>query len=63
MRWLDRAALLAALALPVAMLHGRALAEILMAVVIAGFLARSVQRRDWTWLRTPWLLIGLLWWG
>ena len=63
MIWLDRAALLAGLALPVAMLHGRALAEILLGVIIGLFLLHSALRRDWTWLRMPWLRIGLLWWG
>jgi O-antigen ligase len=63
MIWLDRAALLAGLALPAAMLHGRALAEILLGVLIGLFLLHSALRRDWTWLRTPWLRIGLLWWG
>ena len=60
---LDRAALLASLALPVAMLHGRALTEALMGVLIGLFLLRSAVRREWRWLRTPWLAIGLLWWG
>jgi len=60
---LERVALLASLALPVAMLHSRALAEALIGVIIGLFLLRSAVRRDWGWLRTPWLAIGLLWWG
>lgn len=63
MIWLDRAALLAALVLPAAMLHSRTLAEILMGIVIGAFLLRSAVRQDWAWLRTPWLAIGLAWWG
>ena len=59
----DLVLLVATLALPPAMLHARALAELLMGVIIALFLADSAARRFRAWLRTPWLVIGLAWWG
>ena len=60
---LDRIGLLATLALPPAMLHGRVAGELLMGGLIALFFARSAVRGDWRWLRTPWLVIGLAWWS
>ena len=62
-KWIDRIGLLATLALPPAMLHARALGELLIGLVVGLFLLRSIARRDASWLRTPWLVIGLAWWG
>ena len=30
---------------------------------MATFLARSVTEHAWHWLRAPWMLCGLAWWG
>lgn len=62
-RWLDRAALAATLLLPVFVMHGRAIAEALIAVVDLCFLARSALAGDWRWLRAAWVRIALLFWG
>jgi O-antigen ligase len=60
---LDRAAIGAVLLTPLLLLHAHGLAEGAIAVTDACFLARSALTADWAWLRTPWLLIGLTWWG
>ena len=61
-RWLDRAGLGATLLLPLFLLHGRGIAEALVVMVAAAFLARSAAARDWAWLRTGWVRVGLAWW-
>ncbi len=60
---LDQVALIAVLLTPVLLLHAHGVAEAAMAVTDACFLARSAIARDWTWLRTSWLRLGLVWWG
>ena len=60
---LDRAALIALLATPLLLLHAHGFAEASIGVVDVCFLARSAIARDWGWLRTTWLRIGLAWWG
>jgi len=60
---LDRTAIGAVLLTPLLLLHAHGIAEGAIAVTDACFLARSAVTRDWAWLRTPWLLIGLTWWG
>jgi hypothetical protein len=60
---LDRAVLIAALLTPLLLLHAHGIAEGTIAVVDAGFLARTAITRDWTWLRASWLRLGLAWWG
>lgn len=59
----ERTALIAVLLTPLALLHAHGLAEGLMAVADAAFLARSAAAGDWAWLRTAWMRIGLAWWG
>ena len=61
--WLGRGAVAAVLLLPVFLLHGRGLADALITLVAVLFLFRSALDRSWRWLRTPWLLAGLAWWG
>ena len=61
-RTLDRAALAATLLLPPFLMHSRAIAEILIAIVDLAFLTRCVLQRDITWLRTPWSRIAIVWW-
>lgn len=60
---LDRTAIGAVLLTPLLLLHAHGIAEGAIAVTDACFLARSVLTREWAWLRTPWLLIGVAWWG
>jgi len=60
---LDRTAIGAVLLTPLLLLHAHGIAEGAIAVTDACFLARSTVARDWAWLRTPWLLVGLAWWG
>lgn len=60
---LDRTAIGAVLLTPLLLLHAHGLADGAIAVTGACFLARSTLTRDWAWLRTPWLRIGLAWWG
>ena len=63
MTWLDRAGFGATLLLPLFLLHGRGLAEVVVALIGAGFLARSAITRDWTWLQRGWVWIAAAWWG
>ena len=44
-------------------MHGRAVAEFLIAAIDLAFLARCAAVSDWSWLRQAWVRIGLLWWG
>lgn len=60
---LDRAGQGITLLLPLFLLHGRGIAEALLIVLGLLFLGRSAAMRDWAWLRTGWLRIGLAWWG
>ncbi|MGI4978454.1 MAG: O-antigen ligase family protein [Janthinobacterium lividum] len=50
------------LVLPLVLLHGRGIAEVLIAVVAALFLLHSARQRDWRWLRTAWVQVGAVWW-
>ena len=63
MRALDRAGLGITLVLPLLLLHGRGIAEALLIVLGALFLGRCAALRDWAWLRTGWVRIGLAWWA
>jgi len=60
---LDRLALGCVLLSPLLLLHAHGLAEVAIAVADLCFLARSVITRDWAWARTPWLIIGWVWWA
>jgi hypothetical protein len=60
---LDRVALGAVLVSPLLLLHAHGIAEVAIAVADLCFLARSAITRDWVWVRTPWLLIGWVWWA
>lgn len=68
----DRAALAASalqvasaatLALPVALLYARAIADILLSLTAFLFLLRCVWTGDWEFLRRPWLRLALLLWA
>ena len=60
---LDRTALGTMLVLPLLLLHAHGIAEGAIAVIDVCFLARSAITRDWTWARTPWLLVAWAWWA
>ena len=60
---LERAASLATLLVPVFMVHGRVIGEALMIAVAVALLLRSAALGEFAWLRRPWMVIGLLWWG
>jgi O-antigen ligase len=60
---LDRIALIASLLTPLMLMHAHAVAEGTMGVASACFIARSALARDWGWLATPWMRLGLAWWG
>ena len=50
------------LLLSLVLLHGRGLAEVLIAVIAALFLLHSIWQRDWRWLRTGWVRVAAAWW-
>ncbi|HTI83975.1 MAG TPA: O-antigen ligase family protein [Acetobacteraceae bacterium] len=60
---LDRIALGAVLLTPLFLLHAHGIAEGAIGVADVCFLIRSFITRDWAWLRTPWLMIGLALWA
>ena len=62
MRALDWTAAACVLLCPVFLLHGRVVADALMVVTSLCFVARSALARDWAWLRTGWVPVGLAWW-
>jgi O-antigen ligase len=53
----------ATLILPLFLLYGRAVAEVMIVLVDLCFLIRCAAARRWKWLESPWLRIGLAWWG
>ncbi len=57
-----RAAFAACLLLPLALLHARAVAEILIAGIDILFLARCIAARQAAWLRQPFMQAALGWW-
>ena len=50
------------LLLPLVLLHGRGLAEALIAMIATLFLLHSAWQRDWRWLRTTWVQVAAAWW-
>lgn len=60
---LESAASFATLLVPLFMVHGRVLGEALMILIGIGLLLRSAARADFSWVRRPWVVIGLAWWG
>ncbi len=63
MKRLDQAGVALALALPLFLLHGRGVAEAIILVTDALFLARSLLARDWSWLRSIPICVALVWWA
>ena len=60
---LDRTALWAVLLTPLMLLHAHGIAEGTIAVADICFLIRCAVTREWAWLRTTWLRIGLVFWA
>ncbi len=60
--WLDRFCLAATLTLPAFYMHGRGIAEVLMALIDFAFLLRCTTLRDWSWLRSTWVKVAAAWW-
>jgi hypothetical protein len=60
--WLERLGRLLICALPVLFLIGRAPADVALTLIGLMLLLRSALRRDWAWLRTPWVIVGLALW-
>ncbi len=63
LRWIDRAGVGLALVLPLFLLHGRGIAEGCVGVLGALFLVQCGVRRDWGWVRAPWVWWGGAWWA
>jgi len=51
------------LALPVLLVVGRSPADIAVSLIALLFLGHSVVMRDWGWVRTPWVALGLGVWA
>ena len=62
-RWLLAAATGLTLLLPWALLYARAIGDATLCAIVVLFLAERAAARDWTWLRTPWTRLALLFWG
>ena len=60
--WVERLARLLLCALPVLFLIGRAPADIALSLVALLLLLRSALHQDWAWLRTAWVVAGLVLW-
>src|SRR4051794_4206397 len=45
------------------LLHAHGLAEATIAIAGLCFLAHAAMQGAWQWVRTPWFVIGLLWWA
>jgi len=56
-------ALVAALLVPLGLLHAFVLAEIGIAVVDVLFLLTMLRAGDFAWARQRWFVLALLWWG
>jgi len=60
---LRQVALVAALLVPLGLLHAWVLAEICIGVVDVLFLVEAARGRGFAWARQPWFMVALLWWG
>jgi O-antigen ligase len=60
--WLERLGRLLLCALPVLFVIGRAPADVALSLIAVLLLLRSALHRDWAWLRTPWVAVGLALW-
>ena len=60
---LDRFAGWAVLGIAPGMLHAFVVAEVLIALIGLGWLARCALLGEWRWLREGWVPFALAWWG
>jgi len=58
----ERVARFSLLLLPPALLHSNALAEVLIGVIIGALSTNRALHHDWSWLRSPWVMLAGLWW-
>ncbi len=58
----ERASLVAALLMPVFMLHAFVLAEGAIALICVTFLTRSALLHEWQWARQGWFPLAMIWW-
>ena len=61
--WLDRVGRVLVTAIPLLFLIGRAPADIALSMIAVLLLVRSALRGDWSWMRTPWVAVGLAIWA
>jgi hypothetical protein len=59
---LERIAFLCVMLLPLLLLHAHGVAEGTIVIADLCFLLRCVRRRDWAWLRAPWVWVAGAWW-
>ncbi len=62
LRAADAFALIATTALPIALLHARAVADVLLSAVGALFLLRSALLGAWDWTARPWVRVAIVLW-
>ena len=63
LRWGEWAGVVLVVLLPWFLLHARALSELAIDAVAAGFLIRCTALRDWNWLRQGWVRLAAGWWA
>ena len=63
LRLLDRVSLVAALITPLLLMHAHGFAEASMGIASLCFLTRCGATGTWGWLRTPWMILSLVWCG
>ncbi len=51
------------LALPLLLVVARGIADGALSLIGLLFLLHSALTRDWSWIRRPWFVCGLAWWG
>lgn len=51
------------LSIPVLLIVGRAVADAALVLSVLFFLAHCVRTRDWSWLRSGWVQVGLVTWA
>jgi O-antigen ligase len=52
-----------ALAVPFALILGRAIADGIMGLISIGFIIHCIRYKDWSWLKTTWLRLAIIVWA